>query len=55
MPFTLIKGTFHFAGYEPDGDSIRFQADTPANWDKLDGRPVELNAKAARAVAPRSD
>lgn len=45
MPFTLIKGTFHVTGYEPDGDSIRFKADQAANWEKLDGRPVELNAK----------
>jgi hypothetical protein len=45
MPFTLIKGTFHVVGYEPDGDSIRFKADKQSNWDKLDGRPVELNAK----------
>ncbi len=45
MPFTLIKGTFHVAGYEPDGDSIRFKADNPALWEKLAGRPVELNAR----------
>lgn len=29
MPFFLIKGTFHVVGYQPDGDSIRFQADNP--------------------------
>jgi hypothetical protein len=45
MPFTLIKGTFHVVGYSPDGDSIRFQADNPENWDLLDGPPVELNAR----------
>src|SRR5262249_34121363 len=45
MGFTLIKGTFHVVGYSPDGDSIRFQADNPANWESLDGPPVELNAR----------
>ncbi len=45
MPFTLIKGTFHVIGYAPDGDSIRFQADHPENWNLLDGPSVELNAR----------
>ncbi len=45
MPFHLIKGTFHVAGYSPDGDSIRFQADVRGNWGLLDGPPVELNAR----------
>lgn len=44
MPFTLIKGTFHVKGYCPDGDSIRFKALDPTNWNKLYGPPVELNA-----------
>lgn len=30
--FKIIKGTFHVKGYQPDGDSIRFRADTEANW-----------------------
>jgi hypothetical protein len=45
MPFTLIKGTFHVIGYSPDGDSIRFLAADPANWGKLGGPPVQLNAR----------
>lgn len=45
MPFNLIKGTFHVVGYSPDGDSIRFHADHPENWDLLDGPPVEVNAR----------
>ena len=45
MAFHLIKGTFHVAGYSPDGDSIRFQADDPGNWDLLDGLPAGLNAR----------
>ncbi|MBW7917914.1 MAG: hypothetical protein H3C52_01260 [Anaerolineales bacterium] len=31
--FTIIKGKFHVKGYQPDGDSIRFEADNPALWD----------------------
>ncbi len=30
--FKIIKGTFHIVGYQPDGDSIRFQADRPEAW-----------------------
>jgi hypothetical protein len=45
MPFIIIKGTFHVLGYSPDGDSIRFRADDEANWAKLSGPPVTLNAR----------
>jgi len=45
MPFTLIKGTYHVVGYQPDGDSIRFKADHPSHWDRLEGPAVERNAK----------
>lgn len=45
MPFFIIKGTFHVLGYSPDGDSVRFQADDEANWAKLSGPPVTLNAR----------
>ena len=45
MSFKLIKGAFHVVGYSPDGDSVRFQADHPENWDGLAGPPVELNAR----------
>lgn len=45
MPFFIIKGTFHVLGYSPDGDSIRFQADDEANWARLSGPPVTLNAR----------
>ncbi|MGB8982920.1 MAG: hypothetical protein WCC12_13685 [Anaerolineales bacterium] len=31
--YKVIAGTFHVRGYEPDGDSIRFQANNPAHWD----------------------
>jgi len=45
LSFTLIKGTFHVAGYSPDGDSIRFKAKDSALWKKLSGPAVELNAR----------
>lgn len=31
--YKVIAGTFHVKGFQPDGDSIRFQALNPANWD----------------------
>lgn len=34
--FKIIKGRFHVKGYQPDGDSIRFEADNPAQWDGFD-------------------
>lgn len=34
MPqYKVVAGTFHVKGFQPDGDSIRFQANNPANWD----------------------
>jgi hypothetical protein len=44
MPFTVIRGTYHILGYDPDGDSVRFQATDKANWNKLAGR-VDVNAR----------
>ncbi len=31
--YKIIAGTFHVKGFQPDGDSIRFQANNAANWD----------------------
>jgi endonuclease YncB( thermonuclease family) len=31
--YKVIAGTFHIKGFQPDGDSIRFQAADQANWD----------------------
>jgi endonuclease YncB( thermonuclease family) len=31
--YKVIAGTFHVKGFQPDGDSIRFQANNQANWD----------------------
>ena len=43
MSFILIKGTFHVVGYSPDGDSIRFKANNPEHWSKINGSPPQLN------------
>ena len=45
MPFSVIEGTFHVTGYSPDGDSVRFQARDEADWRRLSGPPVSLNAR----------
>lgn len=45
MGFYVIKGTFHVVGYAPDGDSIRFKADNPANWSLLEGANVTMNGR----------
>ena len=44
MPFTLIKGTFHVVGYSPDGDSLKFKANNPNTWKKIEGT-VKFNKK----------
>ena len=31
--YKVIAGTFHVKGFQPDGDSIRFQATNQTNWD----------------------
>jgi hypothetical protein len=45
VPFYQIEGTFHVVGYSPDGDSVRFRASDAADWSRLSGPPVELNAR----------
>jgi hypothetical protein len=45
MPFKVITGTFHVAGYSPDGDSIRFKADNVSHLFSLDGPDPGLNVR----------
>ena len=45
MPFTLIAGTYHVAGYSPDGDSIRFKPSNPDLLKNLLGGPPKVNAR----------
>ena len=33
--YTLIRGTFHVDGYQPDGDSLRFEADSLSDWNSV--------------------
>ncbi|MCM6773721.1 hypothetical protein NDR87_09590 [Nocardia sp. CDC159] len=45
MPFLVIEGTFRAKGAQPDGDSVRFRPDNPAEWDLVGGEhPVRRNA-----------
>ena len=46
MPFTLITGHFVPKAGVPDGDSVRFRADNPELWKKLEGTPVTLGTGA---------
>ncbi len=44
--YKIIAGTFHVKGFQPDGDSIRFQANKPEHWDFFQwGSEAEKNAK----------
>lgn len=45
MPFVVIKGTFHVVGYSPDGDSVKFEANSAGNWSKLADHKVKKNKK----------
>jgi endonuclease YncB( thermonuclease family) len=44
--YLVIAGTFHVKGFQPDGDSIRFQANRPENWDFFEWEtPADKAAK----------
>ena len=43
----LIAGSFRIKGAQPDGDSIRFTPDDPANWDLITGTRVKRNASGS--------
>ncbi|HYP08927.1 MAG TPA: hypothetical protein VER03_22040 [Bryobacteraceae bacterium] len=40
MPFVVIKGVYRPGVGIPDGDSVRFAADDPSLWNRLEGRLV---------------
>jgi endonuclease YncB( thermonuclease family) len=45
MPMLCVAGNFRIAGTEPDGDSVRFFANDPAQWSLLPGpNRVRTNA-----------
>lgn len=45
MPLTIITGSCYVVGYEPDGDSLKFQADNPLQWSRLAGMKVKADAR----------
>jgi endonuclease YncB( thermonuclease family) len=47
MAMYLIAGSFRITGAQPDGDSIRFTPDDPANWDLIKGGQVKRNASGS--------
>ncbi len=47
MAMFLRAGSFRITGAQPDGDSIRFTPDDPANWDLITGTRVKRNASGA--------
>lgn len=52
MPFTLIPGRFFVVGYSPDGDSMKFQADSVKDWRKLGLKPkVKLSVQPGKQRA----
>jgi endonuclease YncB( thermonuclease family) len=54
MPMLFLAGTFHVLGAEPDGDSIRFRPDDPADWAKVPG-PNAVRRNASGAAQLRLD
>src|SRR4051812_20296896 len=45
MPMLCLAGTFPVLGTEPDGDSLRFRPEDPADWAKVPGpHAVRRNA-----------
>jgi hypothetical protein len=45
MPMLCLAGTYRIVATEPDGDSIRFYPDDPAQWERVPGpHAVQTNA-----------
>ncbi|WP_328417661.1 thermonuclease family protein [Streptomyces violaceus] len=45
MPMVLIEGVFRLKGTGPDGDTVRFVADNPADWNLVSGKnPLDTTA-----------
>src|SRR3954453_10148131 len=54
MPMLCLARTFHGLGPQPDGDSIRFRPDDPADWAKVPG-PNAVRRNAGGAAQLRLD
>jgi hypothetical protein len=51
MPMLVLVGTFQVKGAQPDGDSVRFYPDEPAQWDLVPGTyRVERNSRGGAQV-----
>lgn len=42
MEYFLIKGYYHVVGHSPDGDSLKFEAENPKDWENLQSQFSEL-------------
>jgi hypothetical protein len=45
MAFSVITGRYFVVNYSPDGDTIRFKPDNPADLARLEGVPAKLNGR----------
>ena len=54
MAMFLIAGRFRITGAQPDGDSIRFAPNDPAQWDLITG-PNKVKRNASGAAQLRMD
>lgn len=48
--YRIIKGTFHVSGYSPDGDSIRFKAEDPSNWNSFSWKPKKKRKRTKKQL-----
>ena len=53
--YKVIAGTFHIKGFQPDGDSIRFQATNQANWDFFTWETEAAQSHKKEAIARRGN
>ncbi len=55
MPqYKIVAGTFHVKGFQPDGDSIRFQANKQENWDFFEWETPALKASKKKQLRVES-
>ena len=55
MPqYKIVAGTFHVKGFQPDGDSIRFQANKSENWDFFQWETEALKASKKKQLRVES-
>jgi endonuclease YncB( thermonuclease family) len=51
MPMLCLAGTYRIVATEPDGDSIRFYPDDPAQWERVPGEhAVQTNATGGAQI-----